>query len=267
MKYLVFCLFALPLAACDAHAPSSPIPISAQSDVRHAASTTVWQAGSATIGNWERADDGFQCGSPVQTGTTLVMNLTKQGRHCDRNQATALRGTTGELLFLTLGKQYTWTWHEVDGKIDASAPGMGADTYADSLVWEIHGLGERDAPCAQLGFYNDGGQGGQQRWHLTTCSNPSTVWTGTYTPGETDDWKIVATICDNKCPAGASPDTKLYRNGVLQVHDTGWNAHHGTHHKYWWTFGPDKWPWKDASYHGNMTAVNQTFTGMKLTSP
>jgi hypothetical protein len=229
---------------------------------RDTTTTTVWLAGDPVLGNWEPGDDEHQCGTPVQSGTTFTMTLTRDGNNCNRNQATPLLGQTGGLVFLTPGIQYTWTWHEVDGLVGLPVLGMGPDTDARSLVWQIHGLDEPDSPCTELAFYNNPAQ----TRAFTVCG--ITIKTLPYTPTESDDWKVVAIVCDKtSCPPGISPETKLYRNNVLMVDYVGQNAHNGKNHKYWWNFGPYKWPWSDGTYTGSMTFVSQTFSNMKLTTP
>jgi hypothetical protein len=91
------------------------------------------------------------------------------------------------------------------------------------------------------------------------------VWHGQYSPGETDDWKIVAVISN-----GAAGMTQLYRNGVLQVTDHGANytdSHPSASNpsgQPWWNFGPYKWRWSSAPTSSSMRAVNMTIDNMLL---
>ncbi|HET9730509.1 MAG TPA: hypothetical protein VFR41_13845 [Acidimicrobiia bacterium] len=192
----------------------------------------------------------------MNTGTQFEFTLVQNGQLCGRNQASPL-APSGTLFFLTPGTTYTWTWHEIDGP----PPGMGPDQDAQSLVWQIHGYDEPDTPCTSLNFVNGANQlGGPQMWAFFTCAG--LVWTGTYSPGESDDWKIVARIS-----MGTDGDTKLYRNGVLQVDSPGANYHNSPTNQAWWNFGPYKWRWELPGEGGStMTTVSQTFQNMLLTS-
>ena len=217
----------------------------------------IWQAGSATIGRWIAANT-HQCGTPVQNGSEFRFTLVQQGTECGRNQANPV-DAGGGLILLTPGATYAWTWHEIDGP----PPGMGRDAQAESLIWQIHGLHEPHTPCARLGFINGPDQvSTPQMWGFFTCGSnreSTLVWSGAYTPGESDDWKIVARIS-----AGADGWIELWRNGVKQGHWPGANFHDAT--QCWWNFGPYKWRWLLAGEGGSsMTTVSQTFQDMTLT--
>jgi hypothetical protein len=215
----------------------------------------LWQAGSATLGRWSDATT-YQCGSPQQSGGQLQFTLVQSGTSCGRNQAQP-ENADGSLSTLTDGRQYAWTFHYIDGLVTAPGPGMGVDAEAQSLIWQIHGTGATGTPCAQLGFGN--AANGAQVWQLTDCANglSNPYWTGTYTPGESDDWEIIALVS-----ASSNGYIQLYRNGTLVANAVGAN-YQGT--APWWNFGPYKWRWELAGAGGsNMTMVDCTIEGMTL---
>jgi hypothetical protein len=247
------------LAGCGGSA-ANPVPISEDTTMRSIApqtSTIVWRAGDSTLGKWTISNSN-QCGSPVNTSTTFSFTLNRSGTYCGRNQANPTM-SSGSLLRLTDGATYTWTFNYFDGKIGSKAVGMGVDTDARSLIWQIHGYLESDAPCAELMFVNGPkNTGGPQRWGLQTCAG--LVWTGTYSPGESDTFKIVARI--SKYSSGY---TQLYRNGVLVASVGGANYHNSSGNP-WWNFGPYKWRWMLSGGGGsNMYQVNATISNMTLT--
>lgn len=211
----------------------------------------VWKAGTS---NWKPSTSG-QCGTPVLAGTTFTFALAIDGTNCIRNQVDPL-DPDGSTLLLTNGRVYTWTWHETDGP----PPGMGPDADARSLVWQIHGYIERDSPCTGLTFINGPDQVSKpQLWGFSTCAG--LVWSGAYTPGESDDWKVVALI-------SSSSDgwTELWRNGRLQGHWKGANFHNSATNQAWFNFGPYKYRWSLAAAGGSsMSSVAQTISGMALT--
>lgn len=159
---------------------------------------------------------------------------------------------------LTPGATYTWTFTYHDTAISGRGPGMGRDTDARSLIWQIHGLNERDTPCTSLNFVNGpANTGGPQMWGLMTCAG--LVWTGSYRSGETDTFKIVARISNT-----SSGFTQLYRNGVLVKSISGAN-YHNSYGNPWWNFGPYKWRWEIAGGGGSsMYQVNATIANMTL---
>jgi hypothetical protein len=240
---------------------ATPPPPSATTQPSATNGTIVWQAGNPTLGQWVTANT-YQCGNPIQTGAQFTFTLMRNGTACGRNQANPTLGSTGDLIVLKSGQQYTWTFHYIDGTPNGDPPGMGPDSEAQATVWQIHGVIEPDTPCTTLQFLNGpDGRGGSQVWALYTCAG--IVWTGTYTPGETDDWKIVAMISE-----GSDGDIKLYRNGTLMVDAPGANYHHSATHQAWWNFGPYKWRWELPGGGGSdMTTVNLTIQNMLLTSP
>ncbi len=86
------------------------------------------------------------------------------------------------------------------------------------------------------------------------------MWTGTYTPGETDSFKIVARISE-----GSTGLTQLYRNGSLVASVSGANYHNSSGNP-WWNFGPYKWRWELSGGGGStMTKINATINNMTLT--
>ncbi len=220
-------------------------------------STIVWEAGDGSLGKWTISNSN-QCGYPSNSSTTFSFTLNRSGTHCGRNQANPVN-SDGTIVRLTEGTTYTWTFNYYDGKPSTRVIGMGVDTDARSLIWQIHGYLESDAPCAQLMFVNGPyNTGGAQRWGLQTCAG--LVWTGNYTPGESDSFKIVAHVSRY-----SSGYTQLYRNGVLVHTDYGANYHNSSGNP-WWNFGPYKWRWMLSGGGGSdLYQVNATIANMTLT--
>lgn len=250
------------LAGCGASTPaslpnamgSSPTSIVPQSTT---SSTTVWRAGDSILGKWTISNSN-QCGYPANSSTTFSFTLNRSGTSCGRNQANPTN-SDGSLVRLTEGTTYTWTFNYYDGKPSTHVIGMGVDSDARSLIWQIHGYLENDPPCTQLMFVNGSNNaGGPQRWGLQTCAG--LVWTGSYTPGESDSFKIVAHISRY-----SSGYTQLYRNGALVASVNGANYHNSSGNP-WWNFGPYKWRWMLSGGGGsNLYQVNATITNMLLT--
>jgi hypothetical protein len=255
--------FSATLAACGGSGgtPSDPAQLpstiqqTGQLTPQSSNGTIIWKAGS---GRWYAPSGSGQCGSPSLSSTTFGFTLNRSGTSCIRNQATPL-ASSGSLLRLNEGSTYTWTFTYYDGKPTHSGYGMGRDSDARSLIWQIHGYLESDPPCASLNFVN-GPQNitGPQMWGLYTCAG--LVWTGTYTPGETDNWKIVARV--SRYSGGY---TQLYRNGVLVKSTSGANYHNSSGDP-WFNFGPYKYRWELPGGGGsNMYQVNATISNMTLT--
>lgn len=166
--------------------------------------------------------------------------------------------SNGNNFRLTDGRTYTWTFHYIDGKPTGSGPGMGTDRDARSLIWQMHDYGASGA-SASLGFAND--SSGKQIWDFSLGGTPLYVWTGSYTQGETDDFKIVV-----KVSSTSNGTEQLYRNGQLVMNVSGPNYSAGTNP--WWNFGPYKWRWGLPNAGGSTTSrVNATISGMTLTTP
>lgn len=229
----------------------------------------VWKAGDSTLGKW-MVSNTYQCGTPVNTGTQFAFNLVKNGTNCGRNQMLPLT-SGGSTFYLQDGATYTWQFRYIDGKPDGSGPGMGLDTGIDpeANLWQIHGNVENDSPCTGLDFENgsyfSGSLGAGQQWSFSTCNGYK--WFGKYTPGEVDDFKIVATIANADISSETYGETKLYRNGVLVMDDHGPNYHHSQSSpaRSWWNFGIYKWRWELTNSNSNLTNVNATFQNMILT--
>lgn len=185
---------------------------------------------------------------------------------CIRNQAMPLTDG-GDSIYLQDGVRYTWTFRYVDGTpYLADSPGMGRDYDARSSIWQIHGNIEMGSPCTGLIFTNgsDDLTNNRQMWGFTTCNG--VIWRGAYTPGEVDDWKIVAVISK-----GSDGVTQLYRNGALVATDRGAN-YHDSHPSPgdpsggpWWNFGPYKWLWANVPTTSSMRTINMTIERMMLT--
>jgi hypothetical protein len=226
---------------------------------RTATGTIIWKAGDPVLGNWA-VSNTYQCGTPVNTGATFTFNLIRNGTNCGRNQATPLHNANpNEMFFLADGSTFTWEFDYIDGTPTGAAPGMGLDTDARSLIWQIHGYNEQGSPCTGLTFMNGpDGVSSPQMWGLGDCSG--TVWVGTYKPGERDHFKIVA-----KISTGSTGFIEIYRDGVFQAHHDGANYHNSQGNP-WWNFGPYKWRWELAGGGGsNMTQVNATINNMVVT--
>ena len=166
---------------------------------------------------------------------------------------------------MTDGQQYTWTFDYIDGNRSGAAPGMGYDQDARSLIWQIHPYGGGN-PCTGLNFDNGGSVGAAQEWAITNCNG--NVWTGSYTPQETDHWVISVLISQT-----SSGYIKAYRNGTYLGQWSGatYNNNTGTSPgsgNLWFNFGPYKWRWELANAGGStMTQVNATINNMTLTTP
>ena len=262
-KELLFpIVFTILLAGC-ASAASNSIPSASGSTTgsilpqSRSSSTIVWKAGDPYLGKWTTSNSN-QCGHPSNSSTTFAFTLNRYGTECGRNQANPINGD-GTFLRLSDGATYTWTFNYFDGKPGTRAIGMGVDRDARALIWQIHGYLEYDSPCTSLEFVNGPhNTGGPQRWGLGTCSG--LVWTGTYTPGESDSFKIVARISES-----SSGYTQLYRNGILVASVNGANYHNSSGNP-WWNFGPYKWRWMLSNGGGSdLYQVNATITNMLLT--
>lgn len=233
-------------------APATPTPSPTPNP------NVLWQAGASDKDAWIDANT-FQCGSPVASGTSFTMNLQKTGNTCGRNQAEPESSVGAGWYLLTLGKQYTWTFHYIDGTTSDAAPGMGSDSYAPSLIFQIHGssAGGCGNPTVNLGFMNN--SSGVQEWYFEIVQfDGHPLWTGSYTPQETDDWKIVAKVAES-----GGGYTQLWRNGTEVYSGTSQSTACST--EMWWNFGPYKWPWESRST--GMTEVNATIQNMTLTTP
>ena len=254
----------VPTATPTPKPTATPTPVPTASP----AGTVLWKAGDASLGKWVTANT-YQCGTPQNTGTTFTFNFSQSGTSCGRNQANPVT-SSGSLITLNDDSTYTWSFHYIDGKPDGTGPGM-ADTGSDpeALIWQIHGLNEGDTPCTSLNFVNgsyySGSLGAGQQWALMTCAGP--VWYGKYTPGEQDDFKIVATVANADIASETYGETKLYRNGVLVADAKGPNYHHSTSSpaQAWWNFGPYKWRWELANSGTNTKTVNATINNLTLT--
>ena len=274
----------LALAACGgggsgavtptSNAVTSQVPLSSTSSATNSVSTnsvstlsttastttgvTIWKAGDPTLGKWVTSTT-YQCGTPQDSGTSFTFKLVKNGTSCGRNQASPTT-SSGTLSRLTDGKTYTWTFHYIDGTPSGAQPGMGYDRDARSLIWQIHPY-DGGNPCTSLNFDNGGTVGAPQQWYISDCNG--IVWRGSYTPGEQDDWKIVAVISQT-----SSGRIQLYRNGSLVANASGptyTNAQGGSGDP-WWNFGPYKWRWELSGGGGSdLTQVNATINDMVVT--
>ncbi|MGZ3575283.1 MAG: hypothetical protein ACXVA3_08385 [Vulcanimicrobiaceae bacterium] len=239
--------------AAPSSAPSTPSPVST-STPQPTSGTVVWKAGDPNLGQRITANT-YQCGNPVDNGTQFTFNLVKSGTSCGRNQANPT-DSSGNMVRLADGKTYTWTFQYVDGKPDGSAPGMGYDTDARAILWQINPYGQPGNHCTDLHFSNGGTIGTAQIWNLSHCNG--IVWTGSYKPGEVDNFKIVVTISQT-----SSGHLTLYRNGT-QVASVAGPAYSGGSGYPWWNFGPYKYTWE--AVNTGMAVVNATFNNMVLTS-
>jgi hypothetical protein len=221
--------------------------------------TVIWKAGDPNFGHWVVAT-AYQCGTPVNTGPTFTFTLVLNGSTCGRNQANPLRDADpADLVYLQDGGTFVWDFDYIDGTPSGAAPGMGADTDARSLIWQIHGQHELRTPCFRLMFINGADEVSRpQMWGLSDCSG--IVWAGPYTPGERDHFRIVA-----KISSGPTGFVEIYRNGAFQARHAGAN-YHNSRGDPWWNFGPYKWRWELAGGGGStMTQVNATIDNMVLT--
>jgi hypothetical protein len=241
-------------------APATSVPPASSQD------SVAWKAGDSVLGRWTVANT-YQCGTPVANGTSFTFNLTyAPDGSCGRNQMLPM-GTNGEIFQLQEGRTYTWTFHYIDGKPDGSGPGMGDSGVPDSLIWQVHPY---SGPSGTLGVrlnFIDGRDGVSkpQMWGFYAPQSEGTLlwWTGSYTPGEQDDFKIVLAPLSST----STGVTKLYRNGVLQFTKSGANyvSPSTTGGQPWWNFGPYKWRWELANAGGSSTTeVNATITDMTL---
>jgi hypothetical protein len=223
----------------------------------------VWQAGSPTLGNWV-VSNTYQCGAPSVSGSTFTFKLVQNGTNCGRNQAMPEAARGLGYFPLTLGKTYTWTFNYVDGTPSGGGPGMGSDTNADSLIFQIHGYsGCANQGGVALGLNNaTTGSASTERWYLSAMNggNPVDRWTGAYTPHEIDTWAIQLMLS-----TATNGWVKLYRNGALVANLPG-IATAACSSGNWWNFGPYKWRWELSGGGGSsMTQVNATIGNMILT--
>ncbi|MGB6984904.1 MAG: LamG-like jellyroll fold domain-containing protein [Candidatus Aquilonibacter sp.] len=252
--------------------------------------TVVWEAGSATLGKWEAANT-YQCGSPSVSATTTSFTLSQGsapgGGHCGRNQLQPLNASGG-LSQLTPGQSYTWTFQYDDSAASGSGQGMGLDCHAGakcgngvttgcpgtscvgdarSSVWQIHGDGETNSPCTELGFANgSNGASSPQVWAFYDCGTGSSSqieWTGSYTAGETDNWKITVVVSD-----GNTGSVQLYRNGTLVYSKSSISTYTDSPSgNPWWDYGIYKWIWENAPNDSSLSIVNFTIKNMEVTTP
>jgi hypothetical protein len=191
---------------------------------------------------------------PSASGSTFTFNLVQNGSNCGRNQAMPESAPGMGDFPLTLGKTYTWTFTYVDGTPSGGGPGMGADTEAQSLIFQIHDIGCGNGGFA-LGFNN--ASNGAQQWAVS-MPGPVYLWNGPYTPGETDTWAIQMYFSTT-----TSGWIKLYRDGTLVYSNNAIATASCTSN--WWNFGPYKWRWEIAGGGGSsMTQVNATIENMVL---
>jgi hypothetical protein len=198
----------------------------------------IWKAGSSALGKWEKATDD-QCGLPAASGAAFTFALTQDTAKfsCARNMANLLDPSGDDLLGLDDGHRYTFSFRFVD-------LGM-ADADARSLIWQIHGHPEPHTPCTSLNLYNEDGVGSAQRWALGTCDAAGVsqmgenkpVWTGAFTPGESDEWKIVVVPSNT-----ARGSVALYRNGHFEGSWKNIVTYHGENPP-WVGIGIYKWIW------------------------
>jgi hypothetical protein len=236
------------------NAPGTPTPApNSASASPTPTGTVIWKAGDPNLGRWVVANT-YQCGSALQSGTQFSFLLSRNGTSCGRNQANPTIDVYGDLVRLQQGRQYTWTFHYIDGTPIGGVPRMGPDNSASSLIWQIHDF-NASGSGASLGFTNNAA--GAQVWYLSSGSGYQ--WEGAYTPGEQDDWKIVALVSN-----GSSGRLALFRNGAEVASITG--ANFSSSSDPWWNFGPYKWRWELAGGGGStMIHVGCTIQQMLLT--
>jgi hypothetical protein len=240
------------------HPSPSPSPTSTPSG------TIIWQAGNSAHDAYENGTD-YQCGSPVVSGSSFTFNLVRNGTSCGRNQAQPLN-SSGTLVQLNEGQQYTFTFTYIDGTPSGAAPGMGYDNDARALIFQTHPYGGGN-PEISIGFNNGGVIGNPQLLTLSCVdcagANPNTytVWTKPYTPQEVDNFKLVMLVSDTS--AGSM---HLYDNGVDEGTFHGANYGSGGTGGPWFNFGPYKSQW-EGSTSSSLSVVNATINGMTVTTP
>jgi hypothetical protein len=141
---------------------------------------------------------------------------------------------------------------------------MGPDNDARQVIAQLHGNVQTSSPCTGLTFINGPNNLSKpQMYGFTTCAG--IVWSGAYTPGETDQWKI------RLAPSmGSDGWTELYRNGLLQGHWDGANYCCTKTNQSWFNFGEYPYRWGVSPPQGggsSMTTKTQRFTDFVITTP
>lgn len=230
--------------------------------------TPIWNAAS---GAYSVPGGSGQCGAPTKSGGTFAFALSINGTTCYRNQMMPNYGGYSTA-YLSPGKTYQWSFTYRDTDANGKPPGMGPDTDARALMWQIHPNTCSCTPCTTLNFVNGpNGVSSPQYWGLYDCKTGSgnvLEYSTKYTPGATVNWQIQVTISS---PQGAANGAvRWWYNGVLVYSAnnvvTTAGATQTSPYAQWWNFGIYKWRWELAGGGGsNMTKVNATVDNMTLT--
>ena len=241
---------------------ATPTPAPTPAPTASPSGATVWQAG---VHSYSVRSGSGQCGTPTVSGAVYAMTLVQSGTTCYRNQT--MPAASGQTAYLTSGSTYQWTFIYRD-----TPYGMGPDSDARALIWQIHPNTCSCTPCTTLNFINGpNGVSSPQYWGVYNCVHGSAntiVYSTPYVQGASVVWKFVVKISD---PQGTANGAETVWKDGVQVYSatnivTMCCATSTSPFPQWWNFGPYKWRWESAGGGGStLIKVGATIDSMTLT--
>jgi hypothetical protein len=153
---------------------------------------------------------------------------------------------------LTPGETYTWAFQTT------THMGIDSPNLTQRLVWQIHDNVSGSQICSPLTVLGIQNFGGPQVWYLASGAG---TWTGTYTEGATDAWRITALV--SNAPSGGH--IIAYRNSVKIMDGPGPTYNLCSQNRRpWWNFGPYMWDWARSSDPSILNSVEILFDSMVL---